>query len=152
MGPVKSRASFTRMRRHPDMAATKKSTTKKSAPKKGASKGGGKGAKPKAKAKSKAESKASPKAPAGKAGAPKINDVQRDLLTRVHGAGEAGHSPAKGEMRTMTALVTRKLVKRGAKNKDTGAYAYTLTKAGMKHVGTGAGAATAAESAPAPTA
>ena len=94
-------------------SGTPKASTKKSAAPKGATK------------------KAAPK----KASAPKLNDRQLELLRRVHGAGANGYTSAKGEDRSLEALGTRKLIKRGAKNKETGKHPYSLTKAGEKLLG-----------------
>jgi hypothetical protein len=82
-----------------------------------------------------------------KAGPVKINDRQREFLTRIKGAGEAGYEVGKkAEQRTIDALVERKLVKRGAKNKESGNSRYLLTRTGEKHLPTAA-----PSSSPAPT-
>lgn len=71
----------------------------------------------------------------------KINDRQREFLDRIHGAGETGYRIGqKGEQRTIDALIERKLVKRGAKDKESGTYSYALTKTGQKHLGSSGGA------------
>lgn len=89
-------------------------------------------------------------APAAKKAAPvKLNDRQRDLLGRVKGAGDSGYVLAgKAEQRSIDALVERKLLKKGTKNKATGAHPYLLTRAGEKHLP----ASMPAAAAPAPTA
>jgi hypothetical protein len=70
-----------------------------------------------------------------KAGPVKINDRQREFLTRIKGAGESGYEVGKKvEQRTIDALVERKLVKRGAKNKESGNARYLLTRTGEKHL------------------
>ncbi len=120
-------------------ASVKKTAVKKSAaaPKKSAPK---KGAAPKKSAASAAK-KASPKKKA--AAAVKLNPAQADLLKKVHGAGEGGYpGDKKAEQRTLEALRTRKLVKKGPKNKESGHFHYHSTASGKKH----------AESAPAASA
>lgn len=110
-------------------AAVKKTAVKKAAaaPKKAAA--AKKTAAPKAAAA--APPKASPKK---KAAAVKLNPAQTDLLKKVHGAGEAGFpADKKTDMRTLEALRARKLVKKGAKNKESGLFHYHATAAGKKH-------------------
>lgn len=66
----------------------------------------------------------------------KLNDRQRDLLKKIHGAGESGYRIGeKVEQRTIDALESRKLLKKGAKDKASGTSSYVLTKAGQKHLG-----------------
>jgi hypothetical protein len=116
--------------------ATKKATTGKTAgasARKGAAKAKGVAPKTKTKSKSKAAAKAAP-APK-KAAGPKLNDRQLELLKRIGAAGEAGYVAGKGpEQRSIDALVGRKLLKKGAKNKETGKTPYFVTKAGQKHL------------------
>jgi hypothetical protein len=75
-------------------------------------------------------------ATASKQAAPvKLNDWQRDFLKKIKDAGETGYTLAqKAEQRTIDALIERKLVKRGAKNKETGQQRFLLTKAAEKHL------------------
>jgi len=124
-------------------SAAPKAATKKAAPKKkAAAQTAAKTATPKKKA-------AAPKAAAPKkaaaaptaAAAPKkatplkLTDKQAEMLKRIKDSGDAGYSSeAKIEERTLEALKEKKLLKRGAKNKETGKHPYTLTKAGEKHV------------------
>jgi hypothetical protein len=118
-------------------AAKVKSAKKETAPKKT-------GAVKKAKAASK---KAAPKK-----SAPKLSPAQADLLKRVHGAGDAGYlGDKKAEHRSLEALRGHKLIKRGAKDKASGHYCYSVSNAGKKHLGTPT-AAPAGGSTPAPTA
>jgi len=84
----------------------------------------------------KAEVKAPKKAAPKKAAAPKLNERMVEFINRIHGTGEVGYAAGKGEDKTITALSTRKLVKRGKKNAD-GKHHYTLTKTGQKYVGGG---------------
>ena len=59
------------------------------------------------------------------------------MLKRVHGTGETGYpADKKAEQKTLDALQTRKLVKKGAKNKATGHVHYTTSSVGKKHVET----------------
>jgi hypothetical protein len=138
------------------MATTKKATTGQKA-------GAGSRKKPtkakvvattKTKSKATAKSAPAPKAaPASKKAAPvKLNDRQRELLQKVKDAGEAGYCVAqKAELRSIDALAARKLLKKGAKNKATGATPYHLTKAAGKHLPAAAPApAVTAEPVPAP--
>jgi hypothetical protein len=112
-------------------AATKKAATKKTATKKApavkaatASKSGT----PKAGA---AGKKAAPK----KAAAIKLTDRQLDLLKAVHGTKEAGYlADKKAEAKALESLATKKLIKKGAKDKASGHVRYHVSKAGEKHV------------------
>lgn len=120
-------------------SAAKTAAPKKAAPKQAA-------AAPKAAAPKKAA--AAPAAPAAKAAAPKsaapkkkaapvkLTDKQADLLKKVHGAGESGYPASKAEGKGLESLQTKKLVKRGAKNKESGNYHYSVSKAGAKHLDT----------------
>ncbi|MDB5349260.1 MAG: hypothetical protein JWN86_507 [Planctomycetota bacterium] len=111
----------------PKAETASKSGTPKAAPAKAAA--------PKA-----ATKKAAPKKAAG----PKLNERQVDFLNKIKAAGEAGYTMGlKAEERTLEALSTRKLVKRGAKNKETGKHPYSLTKLGEKHTGSAGTAAPA---------
>ena len=80
--------------------------------------------------------KTSPAKPAAKKAAPvKLTDNQVKFLGQIRAAGEAGYEPKnKNEQRSIDALVTRKLLKKGAKNKETGNYRYLLTKTGTAHL------------------
>jgi hypothetical protein len=119
----------------PKKGAATKAATKKSAPKKKAAVSSGTAAKaatPKASAKkSAAPKKSAPK----KSAAVRLTDKQRELLNKVKGAGEAGYlAGLKAEQRSIEALADRKLLKRGTKNKEKGAYHYTVSKLGEKHL------------------
>jgi hypothetical protein len=60
---------------------------------------------------------------------------QREFLQKIRDAGETGYQIGpKIEQRTITALQERKLVKRGAKDKESGTYRYSLTKLGEKQL------------------
>jgi len=78
---------------------------------------------------------------AKKAGEIKLNDRQRDFLKKIKEAAEPGYLVGeKIEQRTIEALVTRKLLKKGPKNKESGGFHYILTKAGEKHLTAGSAA------------
>jgi len=65
----------------------------------------------------------------------RLNDRQREFLKKIKDAGVAGYEAAqKVEQRTIDALFERKLVKKGAKNKETGKQPYLLTKAAERHL------------------
>ncbi len=119
-------------------AAPKKAAAKKAAPKKAAAK---KSAPKKTVVKKAAPKKTAPKkaAPAkakAKAAAPKLSDKQLDILKKVGLAKDAGYTlAAKAEQKTLDALVTRKLVKKGAKDKATGKVPYVISKSGEKQLG-----------------
>jgi hypothetical protein len=105
-------------------AAPKKAAVKKAAPKKAAVKK----AAPKA-AEKKAPKKAAPK----KKAALKLTDKQLDILKKVKEAKE-GYSGAKAEGRILESLQTKKLIKKGAKDKASGVFKYAISKAGEKHL------------------
>jgi len=111
--------------------AVKKTSPKKAAPKKASPK----------KASPKGASKAAPKKAAPKKAAPKkkaspvkLTDKQVELLKKVKGAGNTGYLATKGESKGLESLQTKKLIKRGAKDKSSGGYRYSVSKAGEKHI------------------
>jgi hypothetical protein len=73
---------------------------------------------------------------ASKGAAPiKLTDRQREFLKTISAAKEQGYTTAKkGEQKTIDALLDRKLIKRGAKDKASGNYCYMVSKAGEKHL------------------
>jgi hypothetical protein len=82
---------------------------------------------------------AAPRPPAAaprKAAAPvKLTDRQLDFLKQIQGAREAGYLlEKKAEQRTIDALMDRKLIKKVAKDKTSGHFRYTVSKAGEKHL------------------
>lgn len=115
----------------PAAAATKKKA--KAAPKKKAPAKKKKAAPKKASA-SMAMKKASPKKAATKKAAPvKLSPPQTELLKKIMGAGTMGYCADKAEVRTIEALVGRKLVKHGMKSATAkGMYHYTVSKMGAK--------------------
>jgi hypothetical protein len=125
------------------MATTKKGKSGAKAGAKKASKAAKKAGGSAAKAKKAAPKKSAPKksSSASKAAAPKkstsvrLNDRQREYLQKVQAAGETGYQVGpSSEQRTIDALVERKLVKRGSKDKASGKHRYHMTKAGAKHL------------------
>jgi nucleoid-associated protein YgaU len=110
-------------------AGAAKKATKAAKPAEGPAK---KAAAPKA---TKAAKAAKPAGAAPKKKAPaapvKITDKQKELLTKIQGAGELGYKPEKAEGRGLNSLKEKKLVK-GVRNKDTKEVHALLTKAGEK--------------------
>lgn len=88
---------------------------------------------PKATATKKGARKVAPK----KASAPvKLSDSQKKLLDAIHATKDQGYlADKKGEAKTLESLQGKKLIKRGAKDKTSGHYRYTVSKAGEKHIG-----------------
>jgi hypothetical protein len=106
-------------------SSAKKSSTKASAgtavksgtPKKKAAKGG------------------ATKTKAKKAAPVKLTDKQTEFLKQIHAAGEGGYKgDKKAEAKSLEALLGKKLIKRGAKDKASGHYSYSVSKAGHKHL------------------
>ena len=63
----------------------------------------------------------------------KLSPTQSELLKAIGGSGETGYtSQKKNEQRTIDALRERKLIKRGAKNKESGDFSYQVSAAGKK--------------------
>jgi hypothetical protein len=112
-----------------DVSAPKKAGGKKSAAKKETA--------PKKSTPTAAKTAAPKKtAPKKAAAAPiKLTATQADMLKKIGGTGEPGYrSEKKAEQRTIEALQERKLIKRGAKDKASGSYHYSLSNAGKKHL------------------
>jgi len=85
--------------------------------------------------------KAAPKKAAAapkKAAAPvKLTDKQLEFLKQIHSTKEAGYLTAKkAEQKTIETLLGKKLIKKGAKDKTSGNFRYTVSKAGEKHLST----------------
>jgi hypothetical protein len=73
----------------------------------------------------------------------KLNDRQRDYLKKIKDAGATGYEAGPSyEQRTIDALVERKLVKRGPKDKASGKHRFSLTKTGEKNLTPGSKPAT----------
>ena len=111
--------------------AVKKTTksVKKAAPKKKAA------TKKKAVTKKASAKKSAPKkASAKKAPSMKLTDVQSKLLKMIYDTKAMGYlGDKKAEATAIKALQTKKLIKRGAKDKS-GSYRYMVSKAGEKCV------------------
>jgi hypothetical protein len=129
---------------------TKKPTTSAARPTTPAKAGSGKSGTKNIKATAGTRTNPATGAAARKPAARKLTDHQRDFLQKIHAAGEAGYEPTKAEQRTIDALMDRKLVKRGAKSKETGKARFLLTKAGAKHLPPPAAPAPEPAAAPAP--
>jgi hypothetical protein len=114
-------------------AAPKKAAAKKAAPK--ASAASVKAA-PKKKAAPKASGATAKAAPKKKAAPVRLTDKQTDLLRKIADTKEGGYIGSKGEVKALESLQTKKLIKRGAKDKASGNYRYMVSKAGEKHVNT----------------
>ena len=85
--------------------------------------------------------KAAPKKAAAapkKAAAPvKLTDRQLEFLKQIHSKKEEGYLTAKkAEQKTIDTLLDKKLIKKGAKDKTSGNFRYTVSKAGEKHLST----------------
>ena len=58
-------------------------------------------------------------------GGGKLTDKQTEFLKTIHGAGDTGYQGDKtAEAKSLEALLGKKLIKRGAKDKSTGHYSY----------------------------
>ena len=85
--------------------------------------------------------KAAPKKAAAapkKAAAPvKLTDKQLEFLKQIQSTKEEGYLTAKkAEQKTIETLLGKKLIKKGAKDKTSGNFRYTVSKAGEKHLST----------------
>ncbi len=102
---------------------------------------------------SKTTTAAAPKAGPKKAApaAVKLTATQSELLTRIGGSGETGYrSEKKAETRTIEALRERKLIKRGAKHKESGNFHYQISNAGKKFLDTDKSASSGSSASAAP--
>jgi hypothetical protein len=133
--------------------AVKKSAAKssaKAAPKAKAAKSAAPKAKaPKAKATKtkKAPKPGAKKAAARKAPAVKLTDPQRKMLGEVAGRKLEGLLGTKATAKQLTALLEKKLIKKG--KKEGGFFRYFVTKTGEKHATSASPAAAEAPSSPA---
>ena len=117
-------------------ASVKAAPKKTSAPKKAAAPKAAKVAPKKAKSSApKAAKSSAPKKAPKKAAAVKLTDKQHELLKKVHESKE-GYMGSKAESKALETLTTKKLIKRGAKDKTSGHYRYMVSKAGEKHLST----------------
>jgi hypothetical protein len=116
---------------------SKKAAPKKAAPKK-PTKGASAGTATKTGTPKKSAKKSAPKPKVKKAAPVKITDKQAEFLKTIHSAGESGYKgDKKAEAKSLEALLGKKLIKRGAKDKASGHYSYSVSKAGHKHIGSG---------------
>ncbi len=112
-------------------AAPKSTSTKAGTPKASAGTAAKAGTPPAA-TKAKASSA---KAEAKKPAPIKLTDSQKDFLKEIHSAGEVGYKgDKKAKAKSLQSLLGKKLIKKGAKDKASGAYHYTVSKAGQKHL------------------
>ncbi len=115
-----------------------KSAPKKAAPKKAAKGGASAGTATKTGTPKKSSAKGATKVKAKKAAPVKLTDKQTEFLKSIHSAGEAGYKgDKKAEAKSLEALLGKKLIKRGAKDKASGHYSYSVSKAGHKHMAGG---------------
>jgi len=115
-------------------ARAKAAAPKVPAPKSAAPKGAAaKGSAPKGAAAQATGPKGS--APKKKPAPVKLNERQAELLKKVREAQE-GYTAGKGEAKSIESLLTRKLIKRGAKDKESGHYRFSTSRAGEKHLDT----------------
>ena len=144
--------------------AVKSAAKKETAPKKSTTAAAPKAAAPKAAApKAAPKAAATPKAPAApkaaaapkatvKKAAPKpikLSASQTELLKKIGGTTEPGYvAEKKAEQKTIDALLERKLVKKGSKNKEKGTYHHLISTAGKKHLETASAAEAAKASTP----
>ncbi|MGZ3299473.1 MAG: hypothetical protein ACXWO1_00985 [Isosphaeraceae bacterium] len=130
--------------------AVKKSTAPKSGTKTSKAKPAVKKAAPK-----QADAKATPKADAKKAApkkAPgvKLTEPQKKLLESVAATKDEGVLGTKGNAKMLTALLEKKLVKKGKKENDQ--FRYHITKLGSKHSPAPGSSTTSSEPSSAPPA
>jgi hypothetical protein len=120
-----------------------KAATKKSSAKKSTKASAGTAAKSGTPKKKKAATKGGA-VKAKKAAPVKITDKQAEFLKQIHAAGESGYKgDKKAEAKSLEALLGKKLIKRGAKDKTSGHYSYSVSKAGHKHLSSGSSASSA---------
>jgi hypothetical protein len=81
---------------------------------------------------------AKPKKAAAKKAAPapvKLSASQSELLKKIGGTSETGYTvDKKVEQRSVDSLLEKKLIKKGEKDKATGALRYHISSAGKKHI------------------
>ena len=65
----------------------------------------------------------------------KLTERQLEFLKMIHGTKEPGFLVGrKADQRTIDALMDRKLIKKGAKDRESGNFRYSVSKAGEKHL------------------
>ncbi len=126
----------------PAETAAKKAPAKKAAakPKKASAvKAKATPATPETAVKAAAPKKAAPKkgaAPKKAAAVVKLTDNQVKFLKMILEAKEGFLTAKKAELKTLESLLEKKLVKKGAKDKASGSFRFTVSKAGEKHLST----------------
>lgn len=92
---------------------------------------------PKATAKATASAPKKAAVPKKVAAPVKLTDRQVEFLKQIKGAADPGFMTAKKvELNTILILMEKKLIKKGAKDKVSGSFRYTVSKAGEKHLST----------------
>ncbi|WZO97439.1 hypothetical protein EP7_004473 [Isosphaeraceae bacterium EP7] len=132
-----------------EVAASTSKATKQSAPKKAAAKKSEAPAAPVAAPKAAPKKAAAPapvaakapaaaKAPKKPAPAPiKLSATQTEFLKKIKDTAEEGYLASKKvEQKTLEALLNRKLIKKGGKDKTSGGFKYLISKQGEKHLET----------------
>jgi hypothetical protein len=66
----------------------------------------------------------------------KLTERQLEFLKMIHGVTEGYLTAKKAEQKTLETLLDKKLIKKGAKDKASGHFRYTVSKAGEKHLST----------------
>ncbi len=65
----------------------------------------------------------------------KLTERQLEFLKMIHGTKEPGFLVGrKADQRTIDALIDRKLIKKGAKDRESGNFRYSVSRAGEKHL------------------
>ena len=123
---AKKRAATSETKPEPNKSAPKR------APKAGAA-GRTKTTTAKAETATKTDTAATGAAGAAKKTAIKLTDKQRELLQKVRAEAETGYVPENArERRSLESLWEKKVVKKKAKDKETGKVPYAVTRAGEK--------------------
>src|SRR3954453_3282240 len=107
-------------------ATPKTAAPTKAAPKKASGKA------PAAKAATPKPAQNKPAAPKKKAAPVKLTDRQLELLKKVQETRDVGYLGSKAEAKSLESLTTKKLLKRGAKDKASGNFKFSVSKAGEK--------------------
>jgi hypothetical protein len=66
----------------------------------------------------------------------KLTENQLKFLKQIHETKEGYLTAKKAEQKTIETLLVKKLIKKGAKDKTSGNFRYTVSKAGEKHLST----------------
>ncbi len=122
-----------------ESAVPTKAEAKETAPKKKAPKKASASAHEPAAATKGSDASSTPKKAAAKkaAAAPiKLTASQDEMLKKIGEGAEAGYMVGKKiEQRSIESLLTKKLIKKGAKDKESGNLRYHISTAGKKHLG-----------------